>query len=36
MTTISTDELLEATGGTAAARGTRAVTAGLTTDSRAV
>ena len=36
MTTISTDELLEATGGTAVARGTRAVTAGLTTDSRAV
>ena len=36
MTSITIDELLEATGGTAAARGTRAVTAGLTTDSRAV
>ena len=36
MTSITIDELLKATGGTAAARGTRAVTAGLTTDSRAV
>ena len=36
MTSITIDELLEATGGTAAACGTRAVTAGLTTDSRAV
>lgn len=36
MTTITIDELLAATGGTAVARGERAVTAGLTTDSRAV
>ena len=36
MTSITIDELLEATGGNAVARGTRAVTAGLTTDSRAV
>ncbi len=36
MTSITIDELLAATGGTAAARGDRAVTAGLTTDSRAV
>lgn len=36
MTSITIDELLAATGGTAAARGERTVTAGLTTDSRAV
>lgn len=36
MTSITIDELLAATGGTAAARGDRTVTAGLTTDSRAV
>ena len=36
MTTMTIDELLEATGGTAVARGERGVTAGLTTDSRAV
>ena len=36
MTTITIDELLVATGGTAVARGERGVTAGLTTDSRAV
>ena len=36
MTSLTLQQLLEATGGTLAARGNRAVSAGLTTDSRAV
>ena len=36
MTSLTLQQLLEATGGTLAARGNRAISAGLTTDSRAV